>query len=116
MPLLLVNGSSFIHPTVLYMQVRLWDPRDGSKVAKLRGHSDNVRALALSHDGTKALSGSSDGTVKLWDVGLQRCVQVWRVKGEGRRSGDWRGSLHAMYLNLHSVCSLHAADIAVYFT
>ena len=74
-----------VHPTVLLLQVRLWDPRDGSKVAKLRGHSDNVRALALSHDGTKALSGSSDGTVKLWDVGLQRCIQVWIVKG-GRGS------------------------------
>ena len=56
--------------------MRLWDARAGSKIVKLRGHSDNVRALALSHDGTKALSGGSDGTVKLWDVGLQRCVQV----------------------------------------
>ena len=64
-------------------QVRLWDPRAGSKVAKLRGHTDNVRALALSHDGTKALSGSSDGTVKLWDVGLQRCVQVKPGGGKG---------------------------------
>ena len=58
------------------VQVRLWDPRAGGKVAKLRGHTDNVRALALSHDGTRALSGASDGTVKLWDVGMQRCVQV----------------------------------------
>jgi WD repeat-containing protein 48 len=64
-------------------QVRLWDPRAGSKVAKLRGHTDNVRALALSHDGTKALSGSSDGTVKLWDVGLQRCVQVRETGRQG---------------------------------
>ena len=65
--------------------MRLWDARAGSKIVKLRGHSDNVRALALSHDGTKALSGGSDGTVKLWDVGLQRCVQV---RGRGLCGGN----------------------------
>lgn len=46
------------------------------QVAKLRGHSDTVRSLLLSADGTKLVSGSSDGTIKLWDVGMGRALQV----------------------------------------
>lgn len=32
--------------------VRLWDPRSGKHIGKLTGHTDNIRALLLSHDGT----------------------------------------------------------------
>lgn len=31
--------------------VRVWDPRSGSKTMKLRGHTDNVRALLLDSTG-----------------------------------------------------------------
>lgn len=31
--------------------VRVWDPRSGKKVAKLVGHTDNIRAIVLSDDG-----------------------------------------------------------------
>uniref|UniRef100_A0A1I7X572 WD repeat-containing protein 48 homolog n=1 Tax=Heterorhabditis bacteriophora TaxID=37862 RepID=A0A1I7X572_HETBA len=43
--------------------LRIWDPRTCQKVMKLRGHSDNIRAIALNRDGTKCLSASSDATV-----------------------------------------------------
>jgi WD40 repeat protein len=32
------------------------------------GHSDYVRSVAISADGTKVVSGSDDKTVKIWDV------------------------------------------------
>jgi WD40 repeat protein len=32
------------------------------------GHTDRVRSVAFSSDGARALSGSSDGTLKLWDA------------------------------------------------
>ncbi|KAH9807578.1 hypothetical protein DFH28DRAFT_1004490 [Melampsora americana] len=57
--------------------VRLYDPRSSVRLAKLVGHTDNVRALLLSDDGTRLLSASSDATVKLWDVGMQRCLHTF---------------------------------------
>ncbi|GFY92006.1 transducin/WD40 repeat-like superfamily protein [Actinidia rufa] len=47
--------------------VRVWDPRTGSKTIKLRGHTDNIRALLL------------DSTGRLWDLGQQRCVHSYAV-------------------------------------
>ena len=46
----------------------LWDVGSGDVIRTFEGHSDWVRAVALSGDGTRALSGSIDRTVKLWDV------------------------------------------------
>jgi len=40
----------------------------GSKIAVLSGHTDTVLSLAFSPDGTSLVSGSSDKTIKLWDM------------------------------------------------
>jgi len=48
--------------------IRLWDVASGKKLAILNGHTDLVRSLAFSPDGKLLASGSSDGTVKLWNV------------------------------------------------
>jgi WD40 repeat protein len=40
----------------------------GSHMAVLSGHTDFVRSLAFSSDGTSLVSGSNDCTLKLWDV------------------------------------------------
>ena len=36
---------------------------------KTNAHSRNVRSVAFSPDGTKIVSGSNDGTIKVWDSG-----------------------------------------------
>jgi WD repeat-containing protein 48 len=66
-----------------WWQVRLWDARTGEKIGKLRGHTGNVRCCALRPDAGMLLSGSTDGTIKLWDLGSQRCIQVWWAVREG---------------------------------
>lgn len=54
--------------------LRIWDPRTCDRLMKLRGHTDNVRTVLLNREGTQCLTGSSDGTVKLWSLGQQRCI------------------------------------------
>ena len=45
--------------------VKVWDPRMMRCLNELPGHSGSVRCLAFH--GTQLLSGSTDGTVRLWD-------------------------------------------------
>lgn len=41
---------------MIYLQVvRVWDPRSGSKTMKLKGHTDNIRALLLDSSGRLVL-------------------------------------------------------------
>ncbi|KAJ1831322.1 WD repeat protein Lub1 [Coemansia sp. RSA 2711] len=50
----------------------VWDPRrTGEPVARLRGHQQNVCALAAGSDGRTLVSGSWDKTARVWDVGGQ---------------------------------------------
>lgn len=36
--------------------IRIWDPRTCDKVAKLRGHTDNIRAIVVDRDGTMVIN------------------------------------------------------------
>lgn len=48
--------------------VGLWDPRSGSLVRLLKGHTSRVSSVAFSPDEFTLASGSWDDTVFLWDV------------------------------------------------
>ncbi len=50
----------------------------GSAIAQLRGHGGPVRALAVSSDGQRALSGSFDGTAILWSLNNDAAEKVLR--------------------------------------
>ncbi|CAI2347528.1 unnamed protein product [Caenorhabditis sp. 36 PRJEB53466] len=63
--------------------IRLFDPRTNEKIMKLRGHTDNVRALVVNDDGTRAVSAGSDATIRLWDIGQQRCIATCIAHEEG---------------------------------
>ncbi len=43
--------------------LRVWDPRNCAKLMKLKGHTDNVKALLLSRDGTQVLLLLSTNTM-----------------------------------------------------
>ena len=63
---------------------------------RLLGHSGVVNSVAFSPDGTRALSGSEDKTVRLWEVESGRCLRV--LEGHSARvwSVAWSGdSRHA---------------------
>ena len=42
----------------------------GEVLQELKGHSSAVMSVAFSPDGKKIVSGSDDGTVRVWDVNL----------------------------------------------
>jgi WD40 repeat protein len=48
--------------------VKLWDVPTGRELARLVGHSGQVRGLAFARDGRALASSANDGVVKLWDV------------------------------------------------
>ena len=48
--------------------VRLWNPHRGTLINSYRGHSGDVRALAIAADNTKFVSAGEDRHVNLWDV------------------------------------------------
>lgn len=49
---------------------------DGTRVAVLTGHDGGITSLALSSCRAYLLSGSWDGTARVWDLATQQCVHV----------------------------------------
>jgi WD40 repeat protein len=55
--------------------VRVWDPDTGQQQAELSGHGGDVRAVAVSADGRRAVSRSDrEETVLIWDLAKGRWV------------------------------------------
>ena len=50
-----INATNYVTVfiIVLYKALRLWDTRTSKKEMKLKGHTDNVRAVLLNDDGTQ---------------------------------------------------------------
>jgi WD40 repeat protein len=49
-------------------EIRIWDVERGCVVHALAGHTAGAYALAFNREGTLLASGSTDGTVRLWDT------------------------------------------------
>lgn len=57
--------------------IHVFDLATGSPSVVLSGHTDRVNALALI-DGDRLVSGSRDGSVRMWDVSTGGCVAEFR--------------------------------------
>jgi eukaryotic-like serine/threonine-protein kinase len=56
--------------------IRIWDVARQAQVQVLEGHTSGVYALAFDDEGRLLASGSTDGTVRLWDAATWREVAV----------------------------------------
>ncbi|HEX3279946.1 MAG TPA: caspase family protein [Pyrinomonadaceae bacterium] len=59
--------------------IRLWDTGSSRELRALIGHTNWIKALAVSHRGLLLASGSNDHTIKLWDVSSGR--EVFTLSG-----------------------------------
>jgi WD40 repeat protein len=51
--------------------LRLWDVTTGQEVRRFEGHTDRLWDIDVSADGRFAVSGSADGTVRLWAISTE---------------------------------------------
>ena len=72
------------YPPPADLSVPLWDLASGERVTALNQgntvHRDTVGAVAISRDGTKALVGSDDVQLVLWDLATGR--EIRRLEGQ----------------------------------
>jgi WD40 repeat protein len=54
----------------------MWDLDSGQCLRSLQGHSDMVTAVAVAGRG-RAVSASSDRTLRLWNLDSGRCLAVF---------------------------------------
>ena len=58
----------------------LWDVRSGKCLRRYVGHNANVWPVAVTKDGSRAVSGSNDGELRLWD---NEILMGWYASTEG---------------------------------
>lgn len=54
--------------------IMVWNCVSGMRVAQMEGHSKSVTCVSLSFDTAKLVSGSMDGTAKIWE--LSSCIEI----------------------------------------
>jgi len=57
----------------------MWEIDTKKEVRNFIGHSSTISSLQVSSDGKMLLSGSWDGSIRLWDIGTGLMIRKWSV-------------------------------------
>lgn len=85
-PIVLLPGDRLL--TANDKILRLWDAQQGNCIRGFPGHTETIRAIALSEDFSRAVSGSLDRGVRCWNLETGECL---------RRVAASRGGVTALY-------------------
>lgn len=78
------SGFDFCNRATVY----IWDIESGRLITTLTGHRDYIWVAQWSQDESKLLTGSNDGTVRVWD--LQSGTELLRLVHNGEISqAEW---------------------------
>lgn len=64
----LLSASGDVFAPVDDFSLRLWDVESGAELRRFVGHTDKIWDMALSPDGSFAVTASHDGTLRRWDL------------------------------------------------
>lgn len=56
--------------------LRIWDYESDKFSQPLKGHTKRIYSIAVSPDGTFAVSGGNDKKICLWDISGRKCIQT----------------------------------------
>lgn len=62
------NGQTIATASSVDATAIIWNPNTGKRLKTLTGHTGGISSIAFSPDGKTLASGSSDGTILLWDI------------------------------------------------
>lgn len=68
-------------------QLTVWDLDSAERVATIEAHDDFVQSVALSGDGSLAVSTSADQTAKIWNLESGDLLSVLRTPSQGSQIG-----------------------------
>ncbi|KAL7803474.1 hypothetical protein V8C44DRAFT_353120 [Trichoderma aethiopicum] len=49
-------------------EIQIWNSHGDDPPRTLRGHADDIRSIAISPDGSRLVSSSRDGSIRIWDI------------------------------------------------
>jgi periodic tryptophan protein 2 len=55
-------------------QLLVWEWQSESYILRQQGHFDSMNCIAFTHDGSKVVTGSDDGKIKVWDTTSSHCI------------------------------------------
>ncbi len=67
---------------LLRSALQVWELDSEEKPRELKGHIEGVFAVAVSPDSQLAVSGSSDKTLRVWDISKGTCLASFYCNGE----------------------------------
>ena len=79
----LITAGSSSTPDGADARVRVWDVKSGTIVRTFEGPPENVAHLAVTPDGTRAVTVSLDASIRVWDVKSGKELQSFDLALQG---------------------------------